>query len=389
MNLYIYTRAVNWQLQLVGQYDKNGQQNDTKDQKVIQIDALRTRTQLFDDELRKCLIDVLNIYQSNKHHSYKQGLNELAAPFVYLNKASLDSDKIYDLLNTFIETYMTNFFDNDFASLQNLFLLLDFLIQYHDKEIHNYFQRKMVSSQLFACPWMVTMFVSKSTFPASLLIIEHQLLCRNKYFILFFCTAVIIQQREKILKSGQYPPMILTKIEVDIDDFYSYLKLAIQLQQSTPSNYFEYVDNSHVFGPNNSVFQNKIELLRVSPQEIIQHVKNVKKNQFQLANFKQENEQLKKMKEIYRTTLGLNFLPVLVFPYIKTDIHCNAHFVSLNTIPRATIKAQLINLSMTNKLWICIFDAYENALKLSHSELFNEFSYFNYCNDSFDINQLK
>lgn len=97
---------------------------DLENQRVVRADAERTRG---GEALDKDIIEqILTRYCKNNSIKYKQGLNEIVAPFLYMmqeqNKLGLE-DKldikfVYNSFSAFIFRYMTNFFaEEEFFSL--------------------------------------------------------------------------------------------------------------------------------------------------------------------------------------------------------------------------------------------------------------------------------
>ena len=64
--------------------------------RVIKIDALRTRNTIFDEGNKEYLVLLLTFYCKRKGISYKQGLNEVLAPFVYFRNSNLTLSKIFN-----------------------------------------------------------------------------------------------------------------------------------------------------------------------------------------------------------------------------------------------------------------------------------------------------
>ena len=57
------------------------------------MDCLRTRSPHFDDAIRNEMQKMLTHYARTMKIQYKQGLNEIAAPFIYLRKAGIPIGK--------------------------------------------------------------------------------------------------------------------------------------------------------------------------------------------------------------------------------------------------------------------------------------------------------
>lgn len=100
---------------------------DLENQRVVRADAERTRGA---EQLDKDLIElVLTKYCKNNSLKYKQGLNEVVAPFMYMMQenqryidtsgSKLDLKFVYNCFSGFINRYLTNFYEEEeFFSLQ-------------------------------------------------------------------------------------------------------------------------------------------------------------------------------------------------------------------------------------------------------------------------------
>jgi hypothetical protein len=94
---------------------------------------------------------------------YRQGLNELLAPFLMLQTSEPLSDaKIMGLFSRLIALYVPRVFadtnDSDFTALQSSLRLLSLLLQYHDPKLHQFIEQFDVPPELYATPWFLTLF---------------------------------------------------------------------------------------------------------------------------------------------------------------------------------------------------------------------------------------
>lgn len=82
-------------------------------QRVIKMDCLRTRSTLFDQAIKDDLEIMLTHYCRAFDLKYKQGLNEIAAPFIYFRKAGASIAKCEVLFHRFFSNFCLNFYDDD------------------------------------------------------------------------------------------------------------------------------------------------------------------------------------------------------------------------------------------------------------------------------------
>lgn len=77
------------------------------------MDAERTRSEIFDSKKKKNLFLILRTYCEKTDLIYKQGLNEVLAPFVYLRKANVSYVQIYNIFTIFMKKYLRNLFEDE------------------------------------------------------------------------------------------------------------------------------------------------------------------------------------------------------------------------------------------------------------------------------------
>jgi len=130
----------------------------------VRADAERTRgTEALDKDVIEL---VLTRYCKRNEIKYKQGLNEVLAPFLYMmqehNKKSesqLDLKFVYNSFSAFLNRYLTNFYKEDeFYSLQISLAFLQLLHKYHDPVVHAQLANSQVTPEMYAVPWFLTYF---------------------------------------------------------------------------------------------------------------------------------------------------------------------------------------------------------------------------------------
>lgn len=133
-----------------------------QNQRVIKNDCDRTRVK--DKNLlssfREYLESFLTFYCKRNNIKYKQGMNEIVAPFLLLkSKIVISLSRIYNLFASFMEKYLTNYFHEDeFFSLQSSMGLLNILLKYHDSELYNVFEFALITPEMYATSWVLTIF---------------------------------------------------------------------------------------------------------------------------------------------------------------------------------------------------------------------------------------
>ena len=102
---------------------------------------------------------ILTHYCKRQGVRYKQGLNEVLAPFVNFHQYGVDQSHIFDLFSKFVEKFLPNaFVDDEFTSLQCWFTMFNLLLKYHDPQLHQFLNANELPPECYATPWFLTLF---------------------------------------------------------------------------------------------------------------------------------------------------------------------------------------------------------------------------------------
>ena len=106
--------------QLVSRLCKNDLQEfliDTElnleNQRVISMDVLRTRSETLTSNERLVLEKMLTFYCKTEKLSYKQGMNEILAPFLLLTRYNIPEYISYYCFKSFVEKFIPTLFVDD------------------------------------------------------------------------------------------------------------------------------------------------------------------------------------------------------------------------------------------------------------------------------------
>ncbi|EKU20416.1 tbc domain containing protein [Nannochloropsis gaditana CCMP526] len=227
---------------------------DLPNQRVVEIDALRTRSELplFKSPGTQAMIErVLTLYCKLQGISYKQGLNEVLAPFVQVvmgregggdgegrrpdrlgegrkgegvgeeaggalqedgegdggdrrgqgcPPSAAPSLLIYRCFTRFLHLLLGNLYsDEDFHLLQALFLLFRLLLLYHCPRLSLRLDACGLPPELYLTPWVLTLLARSLDMPTTLALWDHYLLEQDPLLHHFLLLALLRRHRASLL----------------------------------------------------------------------------------------------------------------------------------------------------------------------------------------------
>lgn len=179
---------------------------DVNSKEQIEKDVERTRPGLVrfkQPAVRGALLRLLSLFCDRKGVAYVQGFNELLAPFVLLADTGGNPRIVYALFSEFVgrfapwmlETSETRVFD----VLKRLFKYFGRLLLYHDPELYWLLERHMMTPDLYATSWFVTLFARNFTVESVMTLWDLLLLEDNPLGTSFFGIALLCSKREELL----------------------------------------------------------------------------------------------------------------------------------------------------------------------------------------------
>jgi Rab-GTPase-TBC domain len=131
---------------------------DLPNQRVIKTDSERTRNKQLTKNEKGMLELLLTFYCKQEQIYYKQGLNEVLAPFMVFLREGLSLCRVYLYFKNFVKNYLPCMFgDTEFKALQSQFLLFRLLIRYYDPEVSIFLAANNIEPELYCMPWFMTL----------------------------------------------------------------------------------------------------------------------------------------------------------------------------------------------------------------------------------------
>eukprot|EP00917_Polyrhabdina_sp_WS-2016_P023816 GHVP01051502.1.p1 GENE.GHVP01051502.1~~GHVP01051502.1.p1 ORF type:complete len:262 (+),score=41.46 GHVP01051502.1:33-818(+) len=229
---------------------------DTKgfDRYAVEIDAKRTRsTEPFfqSENIRALMLEFVLELHTVHGISYRQGMLEALAPFLYLTQSSQFSTQ--DAKNCFhvvLAKYIPLLLDNsDFlVLLRNYFTLFNTLLTFHDAGISNLFYRNSIIEETFIVPWFLTLFASKVSVPIILKFWSLYFQEEDDCLIFFIALQFLKEEKAEIMSIPHWQIFEkLGSLKFENEEFVENIfRKSIQLRKITPDIFFRKFEKAKV-----------------------------------------------------------------------------------------------------------------------------------------------
>ena len=227
--------------------------NDKKTAKIIRGDIERTKVleSLYMSSFKDYLFQFIIYYINTNKILYKQGLNEIAGPFILLKfKLKLSFTKIYTMFTCFIDKFLTNYFlETDFYSLKSSLSLINLLLKYHCPDIYQLFEYSIICPDLYATSWLLTLFSNKCNLNIIYHLWDKLILFEDSLFIHFFIIAFLIKNKNKFFEVDCHIILsVLSKLRINsMDEVNEILDIAIDLRNNTPNSFYLLANYLNIF----------------------------------------------------------------------------------------------------------------------------------------------
>jgi len=250
-------RAARWCISLLGKHPQDLKNQSCRpystwaasgeltepNQRVIKADCERTRgdTEYFRrPDIRSKMESMLTCWCQEQGVRYKQGLNEVLAPFIYLQttvgEASPDDDQVYLCFRSFLRRYVPFFDSEDFIPLQCAFVFFRRLLLYHHPDLHNLLVERGISPDMFCTPWFLTLFASKMGLRLTYQLWDRIVDRGEAQFFVFLAVAVVANAKQAIFAAERslLPEILASLGMLSEEDLESIWTIAERLQHATP-----------------------------------------------------------------------------------------------------------------------------------------------------------
>eukprot|EP01039_Chlorochromonas_danica_P008734 gene8733-9624_t len=215
-------------------------QESCAEQHVLEADVHRTRADVVEFRSPDWRRNIQNILQKlcvDHGIQYKQGMNEVLAPFIFLNPPPKGQLITYALFRAFLFRYLERFFCvDDSAYLFKAFRMFHLLLLYFDPQLAYHLSDLDFIPELYSPQWFLTLFARALPLAHVLRVWDMIIAMDDSAFVFFIGLCLIRSRREELLMSGHdRVPEIISQIHFKTeDDIDEVMKIAIQLYSSTP-----------------------------------------------------------------------------------------------------------------------------------------------------------
>ena len=219
-------------------------ENSKENYKIVSNDIPRTRFREKNmlNSFSSLLEYFISYYCMENNLVYKQGLNEIIAPFLLLKYKlpNIPYYVIYNLFSGYINTFATNYYyEKTFYSLKNSLCLLTLLLKYHAPALHNLFDKLLLTPEMYGTNWLLTTFCGKLKLHLLYHLMNKIIIEDDPFIIHYLIISFLIYKKNIFFESDlTVVPVVLSTISIDsIQEIDEIFNQAIKLRDNTPYSF--------------------------------------------------------------------------------------------------------------------------------------------------------
>lgn len=251
--------------------------SDDNSKEQIQKDVERTRPglQRFKQRtVRGALLRLLSLFCARRQVAYVQGFNELLAPFILLADTGGNPRIVYSLFNDFLSRFAPWMLDTSesrvFDVLKRAFKYFERLLLYHDPQLFWLLENNMMSPDLYATSWFVTLFARNFTVECVMALWDLLLLSDNPLGITFFGIAMLTKRREELLSvdTSRLPETLMMLTAKSGDEVRELWRIGSDMQNiNTPPSFLRLM-NERLLNQSNTPRDNAVSAARAMQMSV-------------------------------------------------------------------------------------------------------------------------
>ena len=191
------------------------------EQQVLDADVRRTRgdVEIFRSPEYQALLSTLLQGFCIKHSvQYKQGMNELLAPFIHVNPPPSGSSLTFAIYEAFLFRYLERFFCRDESSfLFKGFRMFQLLLMYVDPQLGEHLAEQNFPPELYAPQWFLTLYSRGLPLPLVLRLWDMLVAVDDPAFNFFIALCMLRKHRAYLIMSDvEAIPEIISGIRIEV-----------------------------------------------------------------------------------------------------------------------------------------------------------------------------
>mmetsp|Transcript_127566 Transcript_127566/g.291560 ORF Transcript_127566/g.291560 Transcript_127566/m.291560 type:complete len:730 (+) Transcript_127566:98-2287(+) len=228
---------------VTARYTEWSGETDEPNQRVIRNDCQRTRAgvpKFKEASTQMHLEKMLTFFVKLRGIKYKQGINEVLAPFMYLHDENFSLDDVFECLQRFLHRFLPAVFaDDEFHALQCFFISFRYLLLYHIPGIATILEEFEVYPELYVTPWFLTLFASKTELDVLLLFWDLYIGQGDPYLFPFIGMALLEGVQTKLSHTDESSmPEVLSRLVLgNREDVLKVFDRAMELRAGTPGSF--------------------------------------------------------------------------------------------------------------------------------------------------------
>lgn len=255
---------------------------DLPEQSIIKIDSERTRGGDLTASEQLLIEQFLTTFCKEQKIQYKQGLNEICAPFLLMIRDGVSDCVAYNLFQQFVVQHLTTMFsDNvrikqDFRPLQAFFLIFRLVLRYHEPRLSAFFQMNRISPELYSSSWFLTAFAFKLSNIEVLYELWEDMLSESDPLFLVYVSVAFLQHVTHLIidKEDYLVAQAITQLNFDsMEELHLILPKARFVKKNMPYSIFVRLVNFNIYNLDTINYSikalEKEFCLTVPPQEVM------------------------------------------------------------------------------------------------------------------------
>lgn len=213
-----------------------------REQHVLLNDVSRTRADVpmfRSPNVTSTLQYILQKFCLDQRIEYKQGMNEVLAPFIYLcgSQSEPRLELCCRMFEAMVVRYVERFYcvDSSFFLFQT-FRMFQLLLKYHSPQLGLFLDSHEFVPELYSPSWLLTLYSRTLPIDMVLGVWDVLLSVDDPAFSVFFGLGLLIMKKDTILKaeSGLIPEVISTATFRSSEEFKKVVEISLQLYRNTP-----------------------------------------------------------------------------------------------------------------------------------------------------------